>query len=368
MTQLFPNPRVGSTSGCFARLDDKGGAVKLKHIFGLLVIGSLLTPMLSVAEDPPVPLPRRADRMPKTLPDGSPAPQPEPSAVTSTTSTDDSEAAAAATQLAKVDTTPQPVTLLARITDGGEDIPDGLVWRVFETKANATGDLVLAGKSEEATAHFDLPAGNYVVHVAYGRAQTTDTIAVEKGGATRELVLDAGAIRLNAAVIGDIPIPINQLRFDILSGTSDSDRVIVAQNLSPNDIITLNAGTYHIVSYFGDVNAVVRADLRVEPGQMTEATIYHKAAQVSFRLVSEAGGEGIADVDWTVKAADGASVFTNSGIFPTTVLAAGDYVVLAKRGENTYQRNFEVKPGASQDIEVLTTPADPAPAPVPAQT
>ena len=96
-----------------------------------------------------------------------------------------------------------------------------------------------------------------------------------------------------------------------------------AQNLGANDIVTLNAGTYHIVSYFGDVNAVVRADLRVEPGQLTDATLYHSAAQISFKLVSETGGEAIADVDWTVKTADGTTVFTNTGTFPSTVLRGG---------------------------------------------
>jgi hypothetical protein len=35
-------------------------------------------------------------------------------------------------------------------------------------------------------------------------------------------------------------------------------------------------------------------DLRVEPGQLTDATLYHRAAQMSFKLVSEAGGEAIA--------------------------------------------------------------------------
>ena len=94
------------------------------------------------------------------------------------------------------------------------------------------------------------------------------------------------------------------------TGSSDADRAIVAQGIGANDILTVNAGTYHIVSYFGDVNAVVRADLRVEPGQLTDATLYHRAAQTSFKLVSEAGGEAIADVDWTVKTTDGTTIFT----------------------------------------------------------
>ena len=73
------------------------------------------------------------------------------------------------------------------------------------------------------------------------------------------------------------------VRFDIFTEGNEADHAMVAQNLSPNDIVTLNAGTYHVVSYFGDINAVVRADLRVEPGQLTEATLYHRSAQVSFK-------------------------------------------------------------------------------------
>jgi hypothetical protein len=129
----------------------------------------------------------------------------------------------------------------------------------------------------------------------------------------------------------------------------------VAQNLAANDIVTLNAGTYHVVSRFGEVNAVVRADLRVEPGQLTDATLYHRASQVTLKLVTEAGGEAVADVEWTVKAAGGETVFTDIGAFPATVLAEGDYAVFAKRGETVYNREFEVKPGPGREIEVLTT-------------
>jgi hypothetical protein len=205
-------------------------------------------------------------------------------------------------------------------------------------------------------ARFSLSPGNYVVHVAYGRAQASDTITVAEGSNSKNIVLEAGGLRLNAAVTGDVPIPINLLHFDVLTaGTSDADRAMVAQGISANDILTVNAGTYHIVSYFGAVNAVVRADLRVEPGQLTDATLYHRAAQTSFKLVSEAGGEAIADVDWTVKTTDGTTIFTDTGAFPSTVLQEGDYLVLAKRGDTVFNREFEVTPGQPREIEVLTT-------------
>jgi len=205
-------------------------------------------------------------------------------------------------------------------------------------------------------AKIKLVPGSYVVHVAYGRAQASDTLTVKEGENDKSMVLEAGGLRLNAAVTGDVPIPINLLHFDVFtSGQTDADRAVIAQNLGANDILTVNAGTYHIVSYFGDVNAVVRADLQVQPGQLTDATLYHKAAQMSFKLVSEAGGEAIADVDWTVKTADGSSIFTNTGAFPSTVLQEGDYVVFAKRGDKVYNRQFEVQAGQPKEIEVLTT-------------
>ncbi|MEQ1771777.1 MAG: hypothetical protein ABL879_18285, partial [Devosia sp.] len=190
---------------------------------------------------------------------------------------------------------------------------------------------------------------------AYGRAQVADTLTVAEGQNTKSVVLEAGGLRLNAAVTGDIPIPINLLRFDIFtSGATDADRTMVAEGLGANDIVALNSGTYHVVSYFGLVNAVVRADLRVESGQLTDAILYHKAAQVSFRLVSETGGEAIADVDWTVKDSNDKTIFTNIGAFPATVLQEGDYTVLARRGQDVFNREFQVQPGQPREIEVLT--------------
>lgn len=322
-----------------------------------------ISPLLAVAQEAPVPLPRRADRIPEVVvpEDDTAATDPaetEPGELDTAEPAELDVPASAALNAAESVATagpPQPVTLVARVTDGGEAIPGGVVWRVFETRTDANGDLALAAKSSDATARLELPPGQYVVHVAYGRAQTTDTMTVANGENSKSLVLDAGAMRLNAAVAGDVPIPINLLTFDIFTSGTESERTLVAEKLSPNAMVTLNAGTYHVVSNFGGVNAVVRADLRVEPGQLTEATLYHKAAQVSFKLVSEAGGEAIADIDWTVKTSDGRTVFSQTGAFPSTVLAEGDYLVLAQRGDQVFNREFEVQAGPARELEVLTT-------------
>jgi hypothetical protein len=37
------------------------------------------------------------------------------------------------------------------------------------------------------------------------------------------------------------------------------------------------------------------------------------------------------------------------------VLQEGDYLVLAKRGETVFNREFEVQPGQPREVEVLTS-------------
>ncbi len=287
------------------------------------------------AEIPPLPRPR-PDRSSMEVP--APAPQPPNAA---------SEAIDALTDI------PQPVTLTARISEGGSPISDGLVWRVFDSTPDANGEMALVAKSETGTARMDLPPGEYLLHVSYGQAQVSEPISIAPGQNNKDIILSVGALRLNSAVTGDIPISPTMLKFDIL--TAGTDSILVAEGVLPNELVTLNTGTYHIVSHFGSINAVVRADLRVEPGQLTDATLYHHASEVSFRLVSEEGGEAIADVEWTVKTSDGTTIFTERSAFPSTVLAEGEYLVLAKLGDRVYNREIEVKAGGLQNIEVLSS-------------
>lgn len=322
--------------------------MRLRPVFVLLLaLASLSAAFASIApvlaQDaqalPPLPRPRPD---PATLSDGGTA---APAGSSDTRATAAISAAVSA---------PQPVSFSATITEGGEAIPDGVVWRIFETEPDASGELALVAKSDDAVASLELPPGEYVVHAAYGRAQISETVTIAPGQNNRSFVLQAGALRLNSAVTGDIPIPPPLLTFDVYTGGDEATRTLIAEGLSANEIVTLTAGTYHIVSRFGTINAVVRADLRVEPGQLTDATLFHHASQVSFKLVSEEGGEAIADVDWTVQNAAGETIFSELGAFPATVLAEGDYVVLAKRGEQVFNREFQVQPGSPREIEVLT--------------
>ncbi len=249
----------------------------------------------------------------------------------------------------------QPVSLSAVIKENGAVVPDGLIWRVFDTKTDETGQLALLFRSEDATASLSLPPGEYVVHASYGRAQTSDALTIVAGPNFKTIVLDAGALRLKSAISTQVDIPAQQLKFDVFAEAADGSEVPVVLNIDQNELIYLNAGIYQVVSRWGEQNAIVKADIRVEPGEITEATLFHNAAQVSFSLVSNAGGEAIADVDWQVQNMGGETLYTHLGAFPSAILASGDYVVFAQSGNQVYNREFQVQPGRPIEIEVLTT-------------
>lgn len=248
---------------------------------------------------------------------------------------------------------PQPVTVSAKLAEEGERIPRGVVWRVFSTTPNNQGELDLLAKSEATPAVFSLSPGQYVVHAAYGMAQASDTVTVEPGPNQIDIILDVGGLKLNAAISGDIKIPDRFLHFNVHTRDSEGKLTLVARDVQPGQALHLNSGTYSVTSYFGNVNATAKADLQVKPGQLTEATLYHKAAQVTFKLVSEPGGEAIADTSWIVKNLSGETVYEEATAFPATVLAQGEYILLARLGDRVFNREFEVLPGLPREIEII---------------
>ncbi len=103
------------------------------------------------------------------------------------------------------------------------------------------------------------------------------------------MVLDAGGLLLNAVSGSDVRIRPDQLRFSIYSSEvrDDGERGLGRRQTSrPNTVVRLNAGTYHIVSEYGDVNAVIRADIQVEAGRADgsdrSSTVQHRSPSSWF--------------------------------------------------------------------------------------
>jgi hypothetical protein len=245
----------------------------------------------------------------------------------------------------------------AKLTSNGDVMKDGLAWRVFSPIAGEDGKLPLVASSNGGSADFQLAPGDYFVNCAFGRAGITKKLTVPAEGnvAEQTLVLDAGGFVLNAVAGTDQRIPPGQLSFSIYSSEvrENGDRALVMSDVKPNTIVRLNAGTYHVVSEYGDINAVVRADIQVEAGKLTQAVLQHKAAQITLKLVSQPGGEAIADTAWSVLTEAGDVVNESVSAFSTMVLSEGNYLAVARNKDKTYQREFSVKAGRNTDVEVL---------------
>ncbi|MBW6424754.1 hypothetical protein KX729_25195 [Rhizobium sp. XQZ8] len=249
------------------------------------------------------------------------------------------------------------VSFDAKLTKDGDVMQEGLVWRVFSPLAGEDGKLPLVASSEGGSAAFQLAPGDYFVNCAFGRAGVTKKLTVpETGSVTKQtLVLDAGGFVLNAVSGTDQRIPPAQLSFSIYSSEvrDHGDRALVMADVKPSTIVRLNAGTYHVVSEYGDINAVVRADIQVESGKLTQVVMQHRAAQITLKLVSQPGGEAIADTAWSVLTAAGDIVNESVSAFSTMVLSEGEYLAVARNKNKIYQRSFTVKAGRNTEVEVL---------------
>jgi hypothetical protein len=261
------------------------------------------------------------------------------------------------------------VRLKALLTDDGQSIDQGLLWRVFADRSVADKGLVasqgdapseqrarLVATQRDASPVLRLPVGDYIVNVGFGRASLTRRMTVKAGDNPLEkFVLNAGGLRLIAFVGNNETPAANTVFYDIYSDERDQfgNRAKVLAAAKPSLIIRLNSGLYHLVSTYGDANARVELDVTVEPGKLTEATVAHAAGKATFKLVQRSGGDALTDAQWSITTPQGEPVKESVGALPTHTLTPGAYVVTAKQGGKAYRRDFKVMHGGMTQVEVM---------------
>jgi hypothetical protein len=258
---------------------------------------------------------------------------------------------------AGVPDTPSPQTkrtlyVSAYFTEKGEPVRSGLKWRVFGVRNDEKGDMPIVAESDAAAPTFLLEPGVYVVHVAYGLAAATRRVEIDKVTAVEKLVLNAGALKVEAT-IGDLHVPAAMLTSRIHALMGDGERRLIAENVSADEIIRLPEGRYFVESNYGASNAIVSAEISIKAGQLTDATFHHNAATLTLKLVNQPGGEALADTSWSVLTPGGDVIRESIGAFPSMILAEGAYTVVARHDGRVYTREFEVKSGFDQDVEVI---------------
>lgn len=313
---------------------------------GPIIVGfaCLLLSAAAARAEPPAPAQKSAKS-------AKPAPAPSPA------TTPTQEEAKGETQLLR----------LSAVLTASDHVPvrGGLTWRIFEDAPQDDGPRKLVAELKEASPAHPLPDGVYIVHAAFGLAGATRRVVIEGGSVTERLVLNAGGLKL-VDTLGDTQIPAQRLSISIyVPERGNSEAKLVLANAKAGEILSLPEGAYHIVSTLLDTsqgsqgsnnttNSVVNADLRVAAGKLIEATLRHRAATMTLKLVNQTGGEALANTSFSVLTPGGDVIRELIGAFPSLVLAEGEYVAIARREGKTYQTTFKVLSTQDRDVEIQT--------------
>ena len=252
--------------------------------------------------------------------------------------------------VADADVAQGSVTLAAVVRNGDEPLAEGLTWHVFERKGTAAGDLV--AMRQGGSQSLRLKMGEYVAHVAYGRASAVVPFTVAIDGADLDpVVLDAGAIRLSAEAGGRALEEGADVRFSIYE-VSGQDRRLILPDVPADETVRLARGLYRVVAQYGSINAVAGADIRVRTGEVTEATLGVPGAVVTLKLVQGEGRAPLASTAWRVFDSDGKPLFESDEPAPSLILAAGSYTTEALHDGRTISHTFDVQSGQDATVAV----------------
>jgi hypothetical protein len=270
--------------------------------------------------------------------------------------------------------------LSAVLNGGGAPLTGGLRWRVFAAQADPDGSHPLIVESSLAQPTLTIPAGDYVVHVAFGLASAAKRVTLGAEVRSERLTLSAGALKIEGT-LADAPIDPSKLSLAIYvpQNRNPLGKLVYAKGKA-GDVIGLPEGSYHIVSTFLDTvgahsgvnaaansgksavvappaaipsNSIVNADIRVTSGKRVDVTIKHRCATMTLKLVNKPGAEALANTTFTVLTPGGDVIREFVGAFPSLVLAEGEYVVIARHDSKIYQSTFQVQTGMDHDVEVV---------------
>ena len=263
-----------------------------------------------------------------------------------------------------------PIVLSLSATLGADTplLPGGLAWRVFNERADPDGAHALVAESNDAQPVLQLADGAYVVHVGYGLVGAVRRVVIAGRNVSEKFNLNAGALKI-VDVIGDAPLPPARSSISIfIPERGNSEAKLVLAKAHSGDVVRLPEGNYHVVSTYlepagsgkqvagapayNPTNSIVTAELHVAPGKLVEATLKHRAATLTLKLVNSPGGEALANTTFNILTPGGDVIRELVGAFPSLVLAEGEYVAIARHDDKTFQTTFKVQSTLDRDVEV----------------
>jgi len=248
--------------------------------------------------------------------------------------------------------------LVARLASNSPPLSANIKWEIYNFTKSSDGNRAQILTSDVARPNLPLAPGKYIVRAVFGVSSTAKVIKISPAQITSAtFVLNTGGIRVKPVLIAGKPpagkVPRQWIYLAPTPKNPNAPRFIATAD-DPDQIHQLNAGTYELVSKFGTANAVVKTNVTVSPGLLTEVEISHKAGIVRFKLFKkQRGGEELNGVVWKLFDDEGNEVASNLAASSGEIVAPGRYKVSAKYNGNTYTRMFRIKPGRTKLVQVI---------------
>ena len=246
--------------------------------------------------------------------------------------------------------------LRGQITSSTAPITRPIDWAAYKVEDAKADRWRKIASVATPVASISLPPGQYVVRATYGAARAAKVLVVKPGKRIdATFILNAGGLRvLPALAFMDTPKGVIAKHWIFGAVPSENGkRRLFAQSDLVGEVIRLNAGTYSLVSRFGNANAVVETDVTIRPGMLTEVEINHKVGLVTLRLSGAAQGNASGEpVKWQLVDSKGTIVFRAEGNETAQVLVPGSYRATAEYRGKSYSSDFAVEIGEKKTVEI----------------
>ncbi len=248
--------------------------------------------------------------------------------------------------------------LVARLASNSPPLSANIKWEIYNFTKSSDGNRAQILTSDVARPNLPLAPGKYIVRAVFGVSSTAKVIEISPAQITdATFVLNTGGIRVKPVLIaGTPPAGKGPRQWIYLASTPQNPNLprFITRADDPDQIHQLNAGTYELVSKFGTANAIIKTNVTVSPGLLTEVEISHKAGIVRFKLFKkQRGGLELKDVVWKLFDDEDNEVASNLAADTGEIIAPGRYKVSAKYNGKTYTKMFNIKPGRTKLVQVV---------------
>ncbi len=246
------------------------------------------------------------------------------------------------------------LSLSARYGKDLGNINGGLVWRIFADRPDENGTFKMIREDRNATPNLVLQPGNYVVHVSLGLVSAVRAVTLKAETDREAFVLPAGGLAhrrprrhqqdsAEPDFVCDLqgqPVRRRRPRLAGAERRGRRRRAAAGRHL-----------LHHLQLWRRQLGGALRHPRTA--GKLTDVVVTHRAAVITLKLVSDKGGEALANTAWSVITPGGDVIKESIGAFPKVVLSEGEYRAIAKNEGKVYERPFNVVNGVDGEVEVV---------------